>query len=211
MSEGVRLHPPFSAPDQQRRAELMGMHLFLASEVMLFGGVFTALAAYRILHPQAAAEAATHLKLWLGAANTALLLTSSAVVALAVEAARLGRARLTALLLLGAAGLGVAFLAVKGLEYRAEYAEGLMPDLNGPSPLAGRPASLFIDLYFAATGLHAVHLTIGLIVLSTLAARLLRGELAVPERTIVVEAGGLYWHLVDVVWIFLYPLLYLAR
>ena len=109
------------------------------------------------------------------------------------------------------AGLGLAFLAVKGIEYRREYLEGLMPMGGPPSPLAGRPAALFMDLYFVATALHAVHLGIGVAAVGTLAMRLARRRLRAPGQAIVAEMTGLYWHFVDVVWIFLFPVLYLAR
>lgn len=213
MSGEVTLTKPYAEPDQQRAAAFLGMYVFLGSELMLFGGLFAALSLYRVDHPAAAAEAASHLKLWLGTANTAVLLTSSLFVALAVAFARAaGRSgsgrRVSAAWLLAAAALGVVFLGIKGLEYHQEYVEGLMPSAGPPSPLGARAPNLFIDLYFVATGLHAVHLTIGIGALSAVAIR----QLTRPDAsTIVVEMTGLYWHLVDVVWLFLLPLLYLAR
>jgi cytochrome c oxidase subunit 3 len=202
---------PFVDAGQRRRADQLGMFVFLASEAMLFGGLVAALLVYRILHPGAAAEAAQHLKLWLGAANTALLLTSSFLVAVGAGAARDGRGRLTAAALAGAALLGLAFLAVKGLEYRLEYLEGLMPGIGPPSPLGARPAGLFISLYFVSTALHALHVAIGVALLAWAAAAVARRTLALPERSTTIELAGLYWHLVDVIWVFLFPLLYLAR
>lgn len=208
MSGEVTLTKPYAAPDQQRAAAFLGMYIFLGSELMLFGGLFAALSLYRVDHPAAAAEAASHLKLWLGTANTAVLLTSSLFVAMAVAFARAGRRRAPAAWLLAAAALGLVFLGVKGLEYHAEYVEGLMPSAGPPSPLGARPPNLFIDLYFVATGLHAAHLTIGVAALTAVALR----QLTRPNATaIMVEMTGLYWHLVDVVWLFLFPVLYLAR
>jgi cytochrome c oxidase subunit 3 len=211
MTEDLTLKEPFHQVRQQREADYLGMYIFLGSEIMLFGGIFAALSAYRLVHPQAAAEAAGHLKLWLGAANTAVLLTSSLFVALSVPYARTGARGRAALWLAAAAVLGLCFLVVKGVEYRLEYLDGLMPGVGPPSPLRGTPASLFIDLYFVATALHAVHLTIGVGLVATVAGRLAFGGPGDAPRPIVVELSGLYWHLVDVVWIFLFPILYLAR
>jgi cytochrome c oxidase subunit 3 len=202
---------PFRDEDQRRRADELGMFVFLASEVMLFGGLLAALSFDRIRHPGAAAEAAQHLNLWLGTANTAVLLTSSLFVALAAVAARAGRAGATAVAFAGAAALGLAFLAIKGCEYRLEYLHGLMPGLGPPSPLGDRPASLFIGLYFASTAIHAVHVSVGVGLLAWAAYGAVRRRLALPERATTIALVGLYWHLVDVIWLFLFPLLYLAR
>ena len=146
--------------------------------------------------------------LWLGGVNTAVLLTSSAIVALMVEAVRAGAARLAKWLLMGAIALGLAFLAIKFTEYALEYRDGVVPLLS-PAKLHGGPDTLFMDLYFAATGLHALHVIGGMMLLVSLiwpfgAAR---------RDTSAVFAGNaaLYWHLVDVIWVFLYPTLYLAR
>lgn len=202
---------PFADEAQRRRADQLGMFVFLASEVMLFGGLFAALSYYRIRHPGAAAEAAQHLSLPLGTANTAVLLTSSLLVALGAVWARAGRRRSTALALVCAAALGVAFLVIKGAEYRIEYVHGLMPRVGPPSPLGHRPSTLFIAFYFVSTAAHAAHVTVGVILLAGTALWAARGRLTLPGQATTVELVGLYWHLVDVIWIFLFPLLYLAR
>lgn len=202
---------PFATRPQRRRADQLGLFVFLASEAMLFGGLFAAMTAYRVLHPGAAGEAAGHFKLWLGAANTAVLLTSSLLVALAVGDAREGRRKRTAALLAGAALLGLVFLGVKATEYRLEALEGLMPGIGPPSPLGGRPATLFVSLYFVSTGLHALHMLAGVALLAWTALAVARGRLALPRRAGTIELAGLYWHFVDLVWVFLFPLLYLAR
>jgi cytochrome c oxidase subunit 3 len=201
----------FPDRDQRRGADRLGMFVFLGSEIMLFGGIFALLAFDRIHHPGAAAVAAQHLKIWFGTANTAILLTSSLLVAVAALAAREGRAKTVALTLALAVALGVAFIGVKGVEYRLEYLEGLFPVIGPPSPLGDRPASLFIGLYFISTALHAVHVSVGIALLSWAAIGVARGRLRVPQRRTTIHLVGLYWHLVDVIWIFLYPLLYLAR
>jgi cytochrome c oxidase subunit 3 len=154
-------------------------------------------------------EAARHFKLWLGAANTAVLLTSSLCVALAVEDARSRLRRRAAAWFALAALLGLVFLGVKGTEYFLEYREGLMPHLGPPSPLRPGPVDLFVDLYFVSTGLHAVHLLIGVGAVATVAAAYAWRRS--PPPAVVAEMTGLYWHLVDVVWVFLFPVLYLAR
>jgi cytochrome c oxidase subunit 3 len=195
---------PYSTAPQQREAATMGMFVFLGSEIMLFGGLFAAALALRLAHSREIVEASKHLHVWIGAINTAVLLTSSALVALGVEAARARKARPAALLLAGAALLGVAFLGIKAYEYASEYAEGLLPGDGGPT-------RLFMDLYLISTGLHAVHVTVGVLLLAGVATALQRRWLGLPRRPIVVETAGLFWHLVDAIWVFLYPALYLIR
>ncbi len=200
---------PFVHAKQREEANHLGMWLFLATEAMMFGALFFALTVVRLRMPEGVRLASGHLDKLLGTLNTGVLLTSSLLVALAVTAARQGRQERTAGLLAGAAGLGVVFLAIKAYEYVTEFREGLMP---GPGfRLADQPgAELFFNLYYAATGLHALHLTIGVLLMLGLSARLLGGYLKVPERSTSVELPGLYWHVVDMVWVFLYPTLYLV-
>jgi cytochrome c oxidase subunit 3 len=209
MAEAVRI--PYADAEQRRQAALLGMYVFLGTEVMLFGGLIAAVFIYRLLHPAAATEASEHLELWIGAANTAILLTSSYFVALAVAAARGGRAAATIRWLLAAVALGLVFLVLKGIEYRQDYTGGLMPFAGGASALAPGPPRLFIDLYFIATALHALHMTVGLVVLCVLAGRIARKTIALPAARLSVELCGLYWHFVDVVWVFLFPIFYLVR
>lgn len=208
-SAGVRLAKHFEAPTQQRSAVLIGMWVFLATEVMLFGGLFMALLVYQVMHPEASREASHHLYLWLGGLNTAVLLTSSFTMALAVTAARRGARRAVGRTLAATVALGLVFLAIKAAEYGLEYSDGLVPGLGPPSPLKNPAAHLFSSLYFAATGIHALHLAIGIGLVCVVALRVRRRRIAIPDRHIVVEVAGLYWHFVDVVWIFLYPALYL--
>lgn len=200
---------PFVRTDRQGEAAHLGMWLFLATEAMMFGALFFALTVVRLRVPDGVRLASGHLDKLLGTLNTAVLLTSSLLVALAVAAARRGRRERTAGLLAGAAGLGVVFLAIKATEYAKEFREGLMP---GPGfRLHDQPgAELFFNLYYAATGLHAVHLTIGVLLMLGLSARVLGGYLRLPGRAAWVELPGLYWHAVDIVWVFLYPALYLV-
>jgi cytochrome c oxidase subunit 3 len=205
-SEGVTLSEPFKRRAQQREADFLGMYLFLASEAMLFGGIVALLFADRFRHPGAAEEAAVRLKIWIGTANTAILLTSSLFVALAVVASRAGKARAVMGWLGAACLLGLAFLGLKGFEYAQDFAEGVKPVLGRAVPDA-----LFINLYFVATVLHAIHLTAGLGLMTWAGLRVRSGRVTLPNQAIVIEMTGLYWHFVDVVWVFLFPFLYLPR
>jgi cytochrome c oxidase subunit 3 len=211
MRSGVELREPYVDPGQQHAAAMMGIYIFLATELMLIGGLFAVALAIRIQHAPDYIAAARQLHVWIGTVNTAVLLTSSLAVALAVQAARLGRPRHVILLLGIAALLGLAFLGLKAVEYSEEYGEGLLPSFSDPERFASPVHRQFMDLYLIATGLHAVHLLIGIGVLAGIMVGVARRTLVVPDRFIVVAVGGVYWHLVDVVWIFLYPALYLAR
>lgn len=211
MADYVTLAEQYAEPRQQREADFMGMYVFLGTETMLFGGLLALVYAYRIAHPAASAEAARHLKIWIATANTAVLLTSSLAVAFAVAAARHGKRRTVAAGLLIALLLGLAFLGLKGFEYLKDSQEGLAPGLGAPSRLRFGPAALFLDLYFVATTLHAIHLTVGLGVLGWAATSALRRRIRLPGQAIVIEMTGLYWHFVDIVWVFVFPIFYLAR
>jgi cytochrome c oxidase subunit 3 len=195
---------------QQRDASTLGMWIFLVTEVMFFGGLFTAYVTYRALYPDAFAHASHHLDVYLGTFNTAVLITSSLTMALAVHAADVGR-RGRLLLMLGATFvLGAVFLVVKAFEYAEKFAHHLVP---GPTfaweHAAEAPhVQLFYSLYFAMTGLHALHMVIGLGILTWLIRGARRGRFG-PAYATPVEVSGLYWHFVDIVWIFLFPLLYL--
>lgn len=204
----VVVDEPYTDAEQQQSANRMGMWAFLTSEVMLFGGVFMGMLAYRVLHPDAVAEAARHTDLWIGTVNTAVLLTSSLTVALAVFHAHHRRTRKVVGLLVTTQVIGLGFLGLKAYEYHKEYTEGLMPGIGPPFPLHEDGAELFWNLYYVATGLHAIHLLVGLGLLASLTVAWRRGRAKrLPEAT---EAAGLYWHLVDVIWIWLYPLIYLV-
>jgi cytochrome c oxidase subunit III len=206
----IHPEPQFATLGQQREVATLGMWVFLATEVLFFGGLIMAYAADRFMHPAAFLEASRHTAIALGATNTAVLLTSSATMALAVGAAEAGARRLTSALLFATAALGIVFLVIKGVEYAKDWDEHLVPVLRFAfdAKTAG-PAELFFALYFAATGVHALHLTIGVVVMLVLATATARGR-CLGSRAVVVEVGGLYWHFVDIVWIFLFPLLYLG-
>jgi cytochrome c oxidase subunit 3 len=206
--DAVHVVEPFAAPQQQREATFLGMWLFIATEAMLFGGLFMTILVYRYLHPAGAHEAVDHLRMLLGGVNTGVLLTSSFGMAVAVAAAHAGARRLLLGTLPAVAVLGLAFIAIKGFEYRLEYSEGLMPGLGPPSPLSEPGAQLFLNLYFAATGLHAIHLAIGIVLVAGLWLGVFWRRPRF-EHGLTVQMIGIYWHFVDVVWVFLYPALYL--
>jgi cytochrome c oxidase subunit 3 len=199
----------YAALSQQEDAAQLGMWAFLAAEVLFFGGLLLVYVAYRHGYPAAFAAAARHTKIIIGTTNTAILLTSSFLVAWAVTEARAGSANLAAGLLAGAALLGVLFLVLKGSEYRQEYHEHLFPSSSfvfEPTHVHG--AALFFLFYFAATSLHAVHVAIGIIVLITIALRARRNAYS-ASYSAPITVAALYWHFVDVVWIFLFALIYL--
>jgi cytochrome c oxidase subunit 3 len=211
VSDRPATHFPYAESTQQREADLLGMYIFLVTEVMLFGGFLTAVYVVRVLHPQEASSTAQHLNLWLGSINTAVLLTSSLAMALAVQQSREGNQRATVSRLCLTAALGIAFFAIKSVEYYQEYREGLMPFSGGLKPLSKPGEQLFFNFYLVGTGLHALHLTIGVVLVSGLAWRVAGSKTPLPRRAVTVELVGLYWHLIDVVWVFIYPIFYLAR
>lgn len=211
MSERGQIHDPYETLVQQRNADKLGMFVFLATEIMLFSGLFACAFVLRILHPQEYVYASKHLHLWIGGVNTLVLLTSSFAVALAVVLARRGASTRVFWCLAAAALLGLGFLGIKAFEYSVEYGDGLLPAFGEATRFVGPVQKLFNDLYLIATFLHALHVTGGVVLLSILALRVRSGSMALPQRAITVELGGLYWHLVDAIWVFLYPVLYLAR
>lgn len=190
---------------QPPRAATLGMWIFLATELMFFGPLFFGYWYGRLRFPEAFAAASRETDVVLGAANTALLLTSSALMAAAVEAAELGARRLAGRLLVGTAALGLVFLVVKGLEYHHEWQAGLFP---GDASVLDDGGRLFFLLYFAMTGVHALHLAIGIALVATCAVAGARAN-APPVDPGQLGLVGLYWHFVDAVWIVLFPILYL--
>ncbi len=185
----------------------LGMWLFLYTEVLLFGGLFLLYSVYLHRYPREFAAAAQELNLGIGAANTVILLTGSLLVALAVSAVRLGDARPARRLLWGSVATGVLFLANKYVEWSAEIGHGVYP---GSPALAGRPPgeSIFVGLYYITLGLHGVHVLVGTVLLAVMAIWVGNGTVH-RDDFVRLENAGLYWHLVDLVWIFIFPLYYL--
>ena len=201
--------PQFATMRQQAEAATLGIWVFLATEVLFFSGMLLAYTVLRHAYPEGFAEAGRETKIVIGSVNTAVLLTSSATMAWAVHAAKAGHRKLLTILLIATAALGLVFVGLKGLEYSQEYAEHLVPGLNfsSDSPHA-HAIELFYFVYFALTGIHALHLSIGIVIVGIMAWRASHGAFG-PTYHTPVEVTGLYWHFVDLVWIFLYPLIYL--
>ena len=200
----------FDDLEQQRSAAQLGMWVFLATEVLFFGGLFLAYTVYRSRYPYDFAAASHHTEVVIGGINTAILLFSSTLMALAVRAAELRDRKSLLWLLLGTAFSGIIFMALKGVEYHKDWTDHLVPVFNFEWHQANPAhAQIFFWLYFAMTGLHAIHVTVGIFVLLVLAFLSRLGKFTTGNYT-PVEIAGLYWHFVDIVWIFLFPLLYLA-
>lgn len=190
-------------------ASKLGMWLFLFTELLLFGGLFLLFASYRGLYPADFHTGAGELNSTIGVLNTVVLLTSSLTVALSIAAIQRGNRKLAMTLLALTLFFGCLFLFDKYIEWHAEIVHhGIYP--NSPVLLARPPGQiLFFGLYFTMTGLHGLHIIIGLIVLSVLLALVAKGKIH-AGRFAALENGGLYWHLVDIIWIFLLPLFYLV-
>jgi cytochrome c oxidase subunit 3 len=207
MSE--RLAVPYDSVEQQTDAARLGIWVFIASELVFFAPLFMGYVYGRVHFHDGFAAASRHTEIVIGTINTAVLLTSSFFMAVAVEARKAGAVRLARASMLVTVALGLAFLVLKGVEYRKEWHEQLVP---GAGFLFGEPhrgaAELFYYLYFALTGVHALHLSIG--IGAVLVLWLLERRRTTPHGAERVEVVGLYWHFVDAVWIFLYPMLYLV-
>jgi cytochrome c oxidase subunit 3 len=186
----------------------IGMWLFLLSEILLFGGLFLLYAVYRSKHPGDFHAASLELSRFDGTLNTAILLTSSLTAVAAVFSLQeLNKPKRTIFFLGATIAFGLAFLVVKAFEWTAKFEHGLYPNAD---VLMNKPPGeiLYFGLYFTMTGLHALHVIIGMTVLSVILAFVVRGK-ATQERSAALENAGLYWHLVDIIWIFLFPLFYL--
>jgi cytochrome c oxidase subunit III len=201
----------FANRRQREQAAELGMWTFLASEALLFSGLFGLYASYCTAYGAAFYLGRSNTAHALGAANTFVLLTSSFSAASALASLRLGRRRASVLLLSLTVGFGIAFLVLKGVEYTDHFRNGMYPGAKHgflvEHPLRGLP--IFVTLYYLMTGLHALHVTAGIVVLSVLGFRVWRGRLS-DRLAHPLEFGVLYWHLVDLVWVFLWPMFYFA-
>jgi cytochrome c oxidase subunit 3 len=203
----------FDSLEQQHEAATLGMWLFLVTEVLFFGGLFMAYLLYRVWYPEAWAAGSEELSIRLGGFNTVVLIGSSLTMAMAVRSAQTGYRRATVGWLLGTMALGLTFLVVKFFEYKDKFTHHHVPGYDfhiegAHAGLAG-PMEIFFSLYFTMTGLHALHMIIGFGIMSVITWMAYRGRFSTQWST-PVEMSGLYWHFVDIVWIFLFPLLYLV-
>jgi cytochrome c oxidase subunit 3 len=207
------LYGQFETLDQQRETASFGMWVFLVTEVLFFGGMFMTYTLNRSTYPDVFGEASRSINLTLGAVNTVVLIGSSLTMAMSVWAAQVGKKQLVTIFLILTLILGSVFLGIKGVEYHEKFVEHHVPGLNfnfepGADAATNAHAQLFFSLYFAMTGLHALHMIIGAGLLIWLIKESFRGRFT-PEYSTPVDLVGLYWHFVDIVWIFLFPLLYL--
>jgi cytochrome c oxidase subunit 3 len=222
-SHAINHHPAlahhFDNLEQQREAGSLGMWVFLVTEIMFFGGLFMAYTLYRSAYPAAFAVASNHLDLTMGAINTVVLICSSLSMAMAVYFAQTGDRRLQVICLVLTIILGATFLGIKAVEYHQKYVDNLIPGTlipghpfswggHLPVGVSAQNIQMFFWIYFAMTGIHALHMIIGLVLLAILAVQAYRGRFT-PEYHAPIELTGLYWHFVDIIWIFLFPLLYL--
>lgn len=206
----------FEDMEQQSESAILGMWLFLAQEIMFFGGLFAAYLVYRFKYPEAWAAGSEELDITLGAFNTVVLLVSSLTMALSVHAAQTGKQKRLIGFLFLTLGLGLTFLVVKYFEYKAKWDHHLVPGPNFVLHSEMFPnvdqahSQLFFVLYFFMTGMHALHMIIGAGLLIWLIVLAYRNYFS-PQRFLKVELVGFYWHFVDIVWVFLFPLLYLVH
>ena len=208
---GIELAEQFTTREQQRAAATLGMWAWLLTELLLFAGLFLCALILRVTHPQAVTLATTHLKFWIGAANTVVLICSSLTMSAAIVTSRLGWRRFMLGSMLATAGLGCLFLALKGFEYYQDYLEHMTPFLDRPYALARDQATtLFVDVYYITTALHGVHLITGISILLWLTWQASKpGFLGQHQNRI--EVYGLYWHFIDLIWIIVFPTLYVLN
>lgn len=209
----THLRHHFANPAQQLDAAALGMWTFLITEVLFFGGMFTAYAIYRTIYHDAFASTSEYMDVILGGTNTAVLICSSLSMAMAVRSAQLSRHRAQIISLILTMIFGAAFLFIKGIEYHNKWVEGLVPGFHFDMaryrmPQYAHEAQILFFLYFCMTGMHALHMVVGLGLLTYLLVKATQHTFHQHYYT-PVEMIGLYWHFVDIVWIFLFPLLYL--
>ena len=212
-TETLALRVQFDTEAQQKDASALGMWIFLVTEIMFFGGMFAVYTIYRSWYPDVFAIASSSLNEIIGAVNTGVLLLSSFTMVMAVRAGQLGQQKMIVIFLILTLLFGGIFLGVKAYEWNQKFEEHHIPGqaafhLAGVLPQEQGHAQLFFSIYFAMTGLHALHMVIGVGILLTLIAQARKGKFSASYYT-PVDVAGLYWHFVDIIWIFLFPLLYL--
>lgn len=199
----------FVSSDQQFSSSKLGMWVFLLTEIMFFGGLFVAYIVYRAWNPELFTMAATQLDTMLGAINTVVLIASSLTVALAIRSAQLNKQKHIIYFLIATILLATVFLVIKYFEYTHKFDYGIYPGaLYTFEGIAHEKANVFFSIYYMMTGLHGLHVLIGIGIMIWLVVKAQKGAFTSSYYT-PVEITGLYWHLVDIIWIFLFPLLYL--
>ncbi len=209
-SQASPLAHHFESLDKQAHASRLAMWIFLATEVLLFTALFAAYSVYRYLYPEGFAQSSRSIETWIGFVNTLILVTSSFTVATGLHFATKGQGRRTGIFFGISVLFALAFLALKAVEYTHHFQEGQLPGAYYHFErvhAAGAP--IFFSLYFLITGLHAFHVIVGMTVLVVIGVMAYRGRYT-AEYHVPVENAGLYWHLVDLIWIFVFPLIYLV-
>lgn len=204
-----KFHLPNSGHNRDDDGSKLGMWLFLFTEILLFGGLFLVYAIYRFEYFYEFKAASEHMAISLGAINTIILITSSTTVAMSITAIKKGKKKLSLILLFVTIGFALAFMVNKYFEWSAHIHHGLFPGSEVFNELT-RGEGLFLYLYYFMTGLHGVHVIIGAILLAFAIRRIQKNRVD-AENTVFLENGGLYWHLVDLIWIYLFPLFYLLH
>ncbi|RLD37500.1 MAG: cytochrome c oxidase subunit 3 family protein [Bacteroidetes bacterium] len=200
---------PNSGHNFDAKASKLGMWLFLYTELLLFGGLFLVYMVYRFLNQEAFLEASYELNVWMGTVNTIILLTSSLTIAMSITALQKGDKKLSVILLWLTIAAALAFLVIKYFEWSAKFEHGLFPGMEhyDALPVGER---LYFYLYFFMTGLHALHVIVGAVFILVVVKKINNGSVN-QKRYSLLENSGLYWHLVDLVWIYLFPLFYLIH
>ena len=209
---GIELAEQFTTKDQQREAGTLGMWAWLVTELLLFAGLFLCALILRIMHPHAVTLATTHLKFWIGATNTLVLICSSLTMSTAIMTSRLGWRRFMLGAMLSTAALGILFLLLKSFEYYEDYDEHMMPFLADRSYVLAhdQATTLFVDVYYVTTSLHAVHLITGISILLYLTWQASKPAFLQMHQN-RIEIYGLYWHFIDLIWIIVFPVLYVLN
>ncbi len=200
---------PNSGHNYDAKASKMGMWLFLYTELLLFGGLFMVYMVYRSLHPEAFLIASLNLNVWMGTINTIVLLTSSMTIAMSITAIQLGNIKLTLKLLFLTVLAALAFLVIKYFEWGAKIDHGFWPGMDHFSSLS-YGEQLYFYLYFFMTGLHGLHVIVGMVFIIVVMNKI-KNKKITKNKNQLLENSGLYWHLVDLIWIYLFPLFYLIH
>lgn len=200
---------PNSGHNRDAEASKMGMWLFLFTELLLFGGLFLVYMVYRLMNGEAFLKASYELNITMGTINTVVLLLSSMTIAMSITAIQKGNKKLSMLLLFSTIALSMVFMVIKYFEWSSKISHGIFPGMDAYNALSPGE-SLYFFLYYFMTGLHALHVIIGAIFIGVVIYLTNKGKIT-AERYSLTENAGLYWHLVDLIWIFLFPLLYLIH
>ena len=208
---GVKVEEQFVDEAHQRETAKLGIWLFLSTELLIFSGMFICALVLRVMYPHSVSDTAQHLQYWIGATNTGVLILSSFAMSVAIEASRLGERRIVLYSMLTTAAIGLVFVCLKAYEYYLDWHGGMMPFFGGKYALTADPPSrLFLDLYYLITLIHATHLSIGIGLMLYMSNAARKPDFLKKHQN-RVEISGLYWHFIDLIWIIVFPTLYLLN